>query len=321
MRIRKIYEPSDRMSDVIENDYKIIQTLSRFGIMLGFGEKTVEEVCKIYDVDPYTFLTVVNFAVGGSPSEADISHLSVRTLMKYLKASHDYHISFQIPEIREKLHEATDENEKFSKLILSLFDDYTRSVIHHMQYEEKTIFPYVENLLKLQADGAEDGASAPGDSLKSIGQKGVMETYSKHHDRVISKLAELKQIILRYIPSDTFRGHQLGAVLYDICESEDWLNKHSEVEDKMLVPAIRLLEYGVDNRGREGLSDREKEVVVSLVQGMSNKQIADHLNISLNTVLTHRKNIARKLHIHSPAGLTIYAIINNLVDIASVRIG
>ena len=70
----------------------------------------------------------------------------------------------------------------------------------------------------------------------------------------------------------------------------------------------------------ETLSEREKDVVVSLVQGMANKEIADHLCISVNTVITHRRNIARKLQIHSPAGLTIYAIVNGLIDISSVKL-
>ena len=70
----------------------------------------------------------------------------------------------------------------------------------------------------------------------------------------------------------------------------------------------------------EQLSDREKDVIIALVQGMSNKEIADHLFISVNTVITHRRNIARKLQIHSPAGLTIYAIVNDLVDISTVKL-
>ena len=76
----------------------------------------------------------------------------------------------------------------------------------------------------------------------------------------------------------------------------------------------------VQAQNSDALSDREKDVIISLVQGMSNKEIADHLCISTNTVITHRRNIARKLQIHSPAGLTIYAIVNGLVDISKVKI-
>ena len=70
----------------------------------------------------------------------------------------------------------------------------------------------------------------------------------------------------------------------------------------------------------DSLSEREKDVIISLVQGMTNKEIADHLCISINTVITHRRNIAKKLQIHSPAGLTIYAIVNNLIDISAVKL-
>lgn len=108
------------------------------------------------------------------------------------------------------------------------------------------------------------------------------------------------------------------------------------VEDHIFVPAIRRLEqltkqndvarnisdmvFKNGMNSDEALSDREKDVIISLVQGMSNKEIADHLCISVNTVITHRRNIARKLQIHSPAGLTIYAIVNNLVDISAVKL-
>ena len=70
---------------------------------------------------------------------------------------------------------------------------------------------------------------------------------------------------------------------------------------------------------QEELSDREKEILVSVVKGMSNKEIADHHNISIHTVITHRRNMARKLNIHSISGLTIYAIINKLVDITDIK--
>lgn len=70
---------------------------------------------------------------------------------------------------------------------------------------------------------------------------------------------------------------------------------------------------------QESLSDREKEVVVCVVKGMTNKEIAEHLYLSIHTVNTHRKNISKKLQIHSASGLTIYAIVNKLVDINDIK--
>ena len=70
---------------------------------------------------------------------------------------------------------------------------------------------------------------------------------------------------------------------------------------------------------REPLSPREREIVVCIVKGMTNKQIADCLCISTHTVITHRRNIAAKLQIHSAAGLTIYAIVNRLVELSEIE--
>lgn len=69
----------------------------------------------------------------------------------------------------------------------------------------------------------------------------------------------------------------------------------------------------------ESLSQREKEIIVCVVKGMTNKAIADKLFLSIHTIITHRRNIARKLRIHSPAGLTIYAIINKLIELQEIE--
>lgn len=72
-------------------------------------------------------------------------------------------------------------------------------------------------------------------------------------------------------------------------------------------------------RKNDELSPREKDVVLGIVKGLSNKEIATDINVSVNTVMTHRRNIASKLQIHSPAGLTIYAITTGLVDIHEIK--
>lgn len=66
------------------------------------------------------------------------------------------------------------------------------------------------------------------------------------------------------------------------------------------------------------LTQREQEIVKCVVTGMSNKEIANRVNLSVNTVMTHRRNIAAKLQIHSAAGLTIYALVSKLVKLDEI---
>ena len=74
-----------------------------------------------------------------------------------------------------------------------------------------------------------------------------------------------------------------------------------------------------DLENQDALSQREKEIVICVVKGMTNKEIAEKLFLSIHTVITHRRNISKKLQIHSAAGLTIYAIVNKLVTLNDVR--
>lgn len=91
----------------------------------------------------------------------------------------------------------------------------------------------------------------------------------------------------------------------------------SDSKQKVVSKIFNLLN---DNKaGREQtenveLSNREIDVLIALVKGMTNKEISDKLFISVHTVITHRKNIIRKTGIKSVSGLTVYALLNNLVD-------
>ena len=320
MKNQKMYEADDKMISLIRDNYDLLQSLGSFGINLGFGDKTVRETCEDNEVDTYTFLAVVNYTINGyGEFEAD-TQLSVPTLLHYLEACHAYFLEFQLPYIRRELQESLDKNDSLGKLILKFYDEYAHEIRRHMQYEQKTLFPYVQSLI--------DGQPANDYNV---------ETFSKHHGATDKKLRELKLLIIKYLPQDGLHNNQLMATLHDIYENEVWLRQHAEVEDHIFVPAIRRLEQitkqqdvsrnitgmvfgSAQAQNPDALSDREKEVIIALVQGMSNKEIADHLCISTNTVITHRRNIARKLQIHSPAGLTIYAIVNGLVDISTVKL-
>ena len=182
----RTYKPADKMSDLICDNYALLQVLSRFGVALGFGDKSVKEVCEMNQVDCDTFLIVVNFLCeDGNRIQDHLKGLSIPALMDYLKRAHHYFLDFQLPTIRRKLIEAIDcsqENE-VACLIIKFFDAYVHEVRKHMEYENEKVFVYVGRLL--------EGEKTEGYNI------GV---FARNHDQINAKLTELKNIIIKYYP-------------------------------------------------------------------------------------------------------------------------
>jgi regulator of cell morphogenesis and NO signaling len=295
--------------------------MCRFGIPLGVGDKTVDEVCHENEIDTPTFLAVANYIKQGRDTvEYFVDKVSVKALITYLSQAHAFFLNFQLPNIRRKLLEAVDcsrENE-VAYLILRFYDEYMAEVRRHMQHENNRIFTYVNSLLQ--------GDLTPDYQISE---------FARSHVGIDAKLQELKNIVIKYYTRHEGR-EMLAEVLFDIFNCEADLRTHCAVEDDLFVPAVQRLERELRERGENGggplddetetrqgtqesLSDREKEIVRCIVCGMTNKEVAARLFISINTVLTHRKNITRKLNIHSVSGLTIYAIVNKLVRLDEVK--
>lgn len=311
--------PSDKLSFVIANDYRLLQVMIRFGISLGFGEKSIADVCRECEVDCQTFLQVINYIKDGAENKTQhVEGIHLPSLMGYLKQTHAYFLEFLLPTIRRNLLNSIDCSVKneVAFLFVKFYDAYVEEVSTHMNYEGSTVFAYVEQLL--------EGELPPKEQVHLL---------SKHHDSMEDKLSELKNMFLQYYPQ-TSNNHELTSVLVDLYRCEEEMQNHCLVEDNIFVPAVRKLEHTNrvnkpkrvsliqdENDDKEaGLSDREREIVSFVARGFSNKEIADKLFLSVNTVTTHRRNIARKLNIHSPAGITIYAIVNKLVTLEEVNI-
>lgn len=317
------------MSDLIHDDYRLLQVISRFGVNLGFGDQTVAAACKGSGVDVPTFLAVVNFVLSGGRTNVDelVDQVSVSALMKYLQRSHSYFVDFRLPAIRRKLIEAINcsARNQITFLILKFYDEYATEVQRHMEYENAHIHVYVQQLLdgKVPANASNYAALA--------------HQHEDNHSSLAKSSEELKSIIIKYYPSDSDML-QLSDTLMDIYIMEEDLFSHCLLEDTLFAQAVEQLEQEIRSRstkhhtdstsdsedsrsnGPEEISEREKEVIRLVVQGLSNKEIAEKMFISTNTVMTHRRNIARKTQIHSPAGLTIYAIVNGLVNLEDVQL-
>ena len=221
-----IYRETDKMSDLICENYPMVLVMSRFGIALGFGEENIGEVCRRNGVDAYTFLTVVNFLAEdvNLPVEPVSERLSIENLIRYLHNAHDYFLNFRLPHIRRKLVDAISGcPEDVVFVITKFFDDYAEEVNKHMAYEERAVFPYVRNLLAGQKDS-----------------KYNISIFRKRHDQIEMKITELKNILIKYYPGKG--SNLLNSVLFDIFATEEDLVSHTRVEDYLFVPAILALE-------------------------------------------------------------------------------
>ena len=144
------YVATDRMSDLITDNFSLLMVMSRFGLKLGFGDQTVKGVCEEQGVDTHTFLAVANFLNEGQLSYVDDEQVSLTSLMNYLKNAHSYFLYFNLPTIRRKLIEALNlaSRDNVGMLILKFFDEYVEEVRNHMEYENNEVFNYVsENII------------------------------------------------------------------------------------------------------------------------------------------------------------------------------
>lgn len=304
---RQGFTPGTKMRDLIRHNNHLLPVISRFDIAFGFGDSTVRDVCRDNNVDTDTFLNVCNFLSGHTYEVADIS---LPSLMGYLRHAHSSFLEVTLPKIRLHLLEAVNHaaTDRVALLFIKFFDDYVAEVRRHMEHENEVSFKYVDALL-----AGEPVTASP------------MPEFSVNHPALAAKLNELKDIfIYHYKQRDNDR---LSAALFDIMVCERDLTNHFEVENELFVPAVHALEEtrraaaasapagAAAESDATALSPREKDIVRLVAQGKGNKEIADRLCISTHTVATHRRNISSKLDIHSGAGLTIYAIINGLVDL------
>lgn len=303
-----IYTAKDKMYDLMANEHQALQVISRFGLPLGVGDKTIEMVCVENNIDYNTFLAVINHQFD--------ANIDLSTLIKYLQQSHTYFFEFALPKIRSKLIESINlaaNDNQIPILIIKFYDEYVQEIKLHMQHENLQLFPYIQALIQ-------------GKENKNLSIDKFAHQHSAIDDiHIANKLSELKNLIIKYYPY-TGQNNLLISALYDILQTEQELAHHCSIEDNLLFPAVKRM-IGIDpqtigdecedvsNENCNELSDREKEVLIHLVNGMSNKEIANALCISTHTVISHRKNLTKKLNIHSVAGLTIYAIVHDLINI------
>lgn len=228
-----LFSKEMKLADLIAANYTLILVLPRFGISLGFGEKSVETVCRTNNIPCEFFLMVCNVYTFDHyiPDMKIPEKINMRLLVSYLRESHKYYINERIPHIGMHLRDiAENAGGKSGAILEQFYADYLNEVSEHFNYEEKTVFPHIEAL--------EKGIS---DNIYKINQ------FIEHHSDIEEKLDDLTQIIYKYLPGNVLPNESIELV-FDILHLSSDIKKHTLIEEKILVPYVEYLETRADEQ-------------------------------------------------------------------------
>ena len=303
--------PNIRLSELVDRNFQVLGLLERLGIRGNFGDMTVGEICRSHSMDPATFMMLYNFYIDERfrPSEKMLREASIEDVVNYLHRSHEYYLNVALKSLSDILGRLLSPcSEARKKIFRKFYDDYEEELNRHFGFEEEHIMPFVRTLLE-----------------EGYRNKGSLQSFTDDHNSINEKISDLKSLVMNSLPEACDSSDRMQA-LYLICSLEYDLDRHTAVEEEVLEPMLEMLENSgsyvrrkAAEKESEALSEREKEILVGVAKGLLNKEIADLYNISVYTVISHRKNITRKTGIKSVAGLTVYALLNGLIDINSIE--
>ncbi len=215
-----------KMADLIHTNHKLLFVFSRMNIKQGFGDRSVTEVCEMYDVPVAFFLMICNSFTFSDyhPDLSEILNCPVEALLDYLSRSHVYYLEYRLPNIDKSLRSLSFQSPRHAEMLQHFFSEYQKEVHAHMDYEDEVVFPYIRNLVHHQED-----------------KQYSIHTFEEHHDDIETKLNDLKNILLKYLPEEG-NDFERAQVLTNLFLLEDDLNNHSEMEEKILIPVVENLE-------------------------------------------------------------------------------
>ncbi len=234
-----------KLADVLFHNYALLQVISRFNIKLGFGDKTVSEICRESDVNTDFFLEITNsFVDEDYIPQKELNTFPVSLIVSYLKKTHIYYLEEKIPEIERNIRlllEAEKNLRDKFKLVEGFFREYKTELTNHINREESSVHPYV-----LEIEEAFNKNDVSPDLYKKI-KKYSINDYATEHDNVEEKLFDLKNIIIKYLPP--CQSTELcNSILIELFRLEKDLNAHANLEDKVLIPKVAVMEEKILSR-------------------------------------------------------------------------
>lgn len=224
------FTKTDKMVDLIHSNHSLMPVIHRFGLRLGFRNKTVEELCDESNINTDFFISIVNTFHNESffPEEKLLS-FSPLLLIDYLHKTHEYYKNYSLPKIEKLLHQLQPDSaapRKEMKMIEEFYMTYKTKLLTHIDEEEKKVFPYIRELVK----------------NPSIGKnKDLNLNFEKEHENVDFELDDLKNLIIKYI-HPVYDELICNELLTEIFRFEKDIHDHARIEDAILIPQVQGLQ-------------------------------------------------------------------------------
>lgn len=226
----RLFSSDSRLSDLVTAHPSLLAMLTRLGISLGFGDRSIADVCESSGVDAEFFLLICNVYTFNNyvPSTAAILGTDMRDLVPYLEKSHQYYVDKRLPHIERHLDAIAKKLDgRIGQVFLSFFKEYKNEVEAHFAHEERDVFPHIRALMSGQRD-----------KTYSIGE------FLHTHSDIEGKLDDLLNIVFKYLPPQVDDDNVLD-VVYDILRLSEDLKKHTFIEEKIMVPLVKHLENAI----------------------------------------------------------------------------
>ncbi|MBN2484473.1 MAG: hemerythrin domain-containing protein [Bacteroidales bacterium] len=222
-----------KMSELIKENPRLLMLLEHLEIDFMVSDKTVGQLCSSNSVPLQLFVVFGNLYNGFYPDEHEISPINeIAPIIGFLKKSHIYYKTDKYPEILSLIRELKDKtNIEEVKLIERFFHDYFNEVLEHLDYEDSIAFPYFMKLLGQK---------------NCSGSKFSVKEYKEHHTDIETKLADLKNLLLKHIQISNELALRRKLFL-SLAELESDLLIHALIEEKILLPLVAEVEKKCKN--------------------------------------------------------------------------
>ena len=227
--------PTMKLSEVVEEHTSLIPVINRFGIRLGLGDKSVNQICEEYGIDPDFFLIVINTFLNEEYfPEKKLQMFHTSQIIDYLTKTNRYYARYQLPNIERHLSSfismSSPDNGSLN-LIGKFFSSFKEELTARIENDGKVWFPYCLDLSnKLHA-------SQTAEELKEL----QLCTNKREEDRIEALLYDLKSILIKHI-SGEYNENLCYAVIFSIGSLEKDIKQHNRIRYRILAPMAMAME-------------------------------------------------------------------------------